>query len=312
MKLIKKRINSISSLTILENNEKIIIALKDATRFKEKLIDLGFSENLEEGERILPKVVNPTTERNAEIFYVSDKTSPKEEYLQTVWWTRQEWAGRNITREVSSYVYIPRRRYPRIEFEPYGVELTLKYDINNNLMVTTDVLNLQDKSTKFILNTFNIFFTNFGECDILVDDFDDLLLHRDIKYLNWELLPKGNIPWEVIKKKIGHYKKKYSETKKHILFDKSNYIIQFDPDLIAFGKAGFNGYIVFGFSDINLFVLESIYYGNATYILTNDWENLTKLTKAELINENLVQYRLIHNENWKQEFSKIIKTKLQK
>lgn len=116
MKIKKKRMNSISCLDGLNNTEKIILALKDATRFKEKLISIGFSENLEEGERVLPEIVNPTTARNAEIFYIPDKTKPKEEYWQTVWWTRKEWAGRNQTNEVSSYVYIPRKRYPRIEF----------------------------------------------------------------------------------------------------------------------------------------------------------------------------------------------------
>lgn len=177
-------------------------------------------------------------------------------------------------------------------------------------MVITDALDFKDVNEKSLINTFNIFFTIFGECDILVDDFNDLILDRDIKYLNWELLPQGKVPWEVIEKQFKHLKRFYSRTKKQILIDKSKYIKSFNPDLIAYGKAGFNGYVVFGFSEINLFILESIYYGNATYIFTNNWENLTKLTKAELINENLFEYRLIHNESWEREFDIIIKNKL--
>lgn len=42
--------------------------------------------------------------RNAEPFYIKDKTKPKEQYSQILWWTRHEWAGRGETREVTDFV----------------------------------------------------------------------------------------------------------------------------------------------------------------------------------------------------------------
>ena len=128
MILKKKRINKLSSLSWLEKGQKVVFALQNAIRFKEKLMELGFSTDLNEGETILPAAINPATMRNAEKFYVPDKSRPKEKYYQTLWWTRHEWAGRGETREVSEYVDIPRERYPQIEYQPYSVELSIKYD----------------------------------------------------------------------------------------------------------------------------------------------------------------------------------------
>lgn len=84
MILKKKRINKLSCLSWVEKGQKVIIALYDAVRFKEKLIELGFSMELKEGEKILPNIINPATARNAEKFYVVDKTQPKEKILPNV------------------------------------------------------------------------------------------------------------------------------------------------------------------------------------------------------------------------------------
>ena len=56
----KKRINSLSCLSHVEEGKNLVMALRDATRFKNVLLKLGFSENLTEGERILPSMLNPT------------------------------------------------------------------------------------------------------------------------------------------------------------------------------------------------------------------------------------------------------------
>lgn len=83
-----------------------------------------------------------------------------------------------------------------------------------------------------------------------------------------------------------------------------NLINECNPDFIAYGRSGFRGYIVFGFCKKNLFILESIFPNNATYIFESDWEGLSKLTKSEILNHNLQKGRLIHNANWPTEFEK--------
>jgi hypothetical protein len=38
---------------------------------------------------------------------------------------------------------------------------------------------------------------------------------------------------------------------------------EFQPEVVAVGRAGFAGYLAFGYGEI--YVMESLYYGNATY-----------------------------------------------
>lgn len=203
----KKRINSLSCLSHVEEGKNLVMALRDATRFKNVLLKLGFSENLTEGERILPSMLNPTMKRNAEPFYIKDKTKPKEQYSQILWWTRHEWAGRGETREVTDFVSIPRERYARIEFEPYNVELFLKYDEQGQLMVMTDPISYCQDNEKLLINTINIFLTNFEECEVLTENFENVMPTRIIR-LNWEVLPSGDYPWERMQDDLKKYLKR--------------------------------------------------------------------------------------------------------
>ena len=53
-----------------------------------------------------------------------------------------------------------------------------------------------------------------------------------------------------------------------------------------------------GFKEKNIYTLESLYYGNATYIFDERWEELSKKTKAEILNEKLQTDRVIHRKSW--------------
>lgn len=304
----KKRINRLTCLEWLDEGQKIVLALRDAIRFKEKLVELGFTDKLEEGERILPQILNPTTARNAEKFYKPDKTKPKEKYYQTLWWTRNEWAGRGETREISEFVDIPRERYPQIEYEPYSVELILKYDESGQLMVITDLIEYKSKNYKLILNSINIFLTNFEECEILTDELDALTPVKTI-YLNWEVLPQGEYPWGKMEKDLEKISEGNSKTNRKMMFDKCQYINGFSPDFRAYGKSGFRGYVIFGFKQKNLYVLESVYSNNATYVFADNWQELSRLTKAQILNGGLQNARLIHRENWKDDIKILLEEK---
>ena len=305
MNLRKKRVNTLSCMSWVKQGKKVIIALCDAISYKEKLMEIGFSSDLQDGETILPAAINPATKRNAEKFYVADKTKPKEKYYQTLWWTRKEWAGRGETREVSDFVLIPRERYSRTEYAPYSVELSLKYGKEGMLNVVTEPIEFCEQNEKKLINTINIFLTIFGECDILTDGYQKLIPTK-VKRLNWEVLPKGRHPWERVKKNLEKICKHRGKTAKKLLFDKSEYIESFQPDFLAYGKSGFRGYVIFGFEEKNIYVLESVYPDNATYVFGQNWEYLSKLTKAEILNGKLQDARLIHNSNWKKDIDELL------
>lgn len=74
---------------------------------------------------------------------------------------------------------------------------------------------------------------------------------------------------------------------------------KYNPDFHAMGKSGYRGYVIFGFTKLNLYIFETAEYGNATYVFEGDWETLSQMTKAEIIAGNLHKYRFIHQEGWK-------------
>ncbi len=304
----KKRINKLSSLNHIKQGEKIVIVLRDAMRFKEVLLKLGFSDELRDGEKILPLAINPATARNAEKFYVKDKTKPMEVFFQTLWWTRQQWAGRGETTQVTDYVSIQRERYPRIEYAPYSIELFLKYDELGQLMIVTDTIEYGINNEKLILNTINIFLTIFHECEVLTEDLENLMPVQVIR-LNWEVLPKGECPWSKMKEEIEYLSENRGKTAKQMMLDKCEYINTFGPDFRAYGKSGFSGYVIFGFENHNLYILESVYPDNATYVFGKQWEELSKLSKAEILNGNLQEVRLIHRDNWQQSIMELLEVK---
>lgn len=81
---------------------------------------------------------------------------------------------------------------------------------------------------------------------------------------------------------------------------------RYQPKFVAIGRAGFRGYVIFGFPEKNLYVLESAYIGNATYVFAENWEELSKRTKAEILSESLQLRRIIHRDGWDSEIDRLL------
>ena len=84
--------------------------------------------------------------------------------------------------------------------------------------------------------------------------------------------------------------------------------MRINPKNIIKGTSGFQRYFGALFTK-NLVVFENISYGNAIYVMYNDWETLSK--KAGW-NKSLSYERKIHNKNWKRILYKLLNSKLEK
>jgi len=56
-------------------------------------------------------------------------------------------------------------------------------------------------------------------------------------------------------------------------------ITNHEPTQLVKGKARWDGYIVFCFPDQDIYILEHLNYGNATYVFGEDWEKYANLIK---------------------------------
>lgn len=270
-----------------------------------KLNTFGFSEDDIIGTTKLPSAYNSYAQKNAEQFFTVNKNLPKETFYQTLYWTRHQWAGRGKTIEITEYVDIPRKRYHRDYYSPYSVEFTFSKDQKGITLISEPIENTPNNEEK-ILNTINMVLALFGECE-LTSDTDPLLPKRPkITRVNWEILPKGKYPWDKIKDSIETISRKYNKSNREMMLRNCKYINEQQPDFIAYGTAGFKGYMIFGFTERNLYVLESMFPNNATYVFEGDWEYLSKLSKAEILSEKLHKARIIHTSKWVENFNEIM------
>ena len=54
------------------------------------------------------------------------------------------------------------------------------------------------------------------------------------------------------------------------------------------------------------YILESVFPNNATYVLQDNWEKISQLSKAEILSQNLHKARIVHSESWKKNFDALM------
>ena len=300
----RKRINKIGKYLPNDWGKALKIILQDPSRFMDKCFEIGLSRELCEGEQVVPKVINFATRVNAEGYFIVHKDLPMETRYRQHYWTRHEWAGRGETREVTEYVDVPYQCYPRTFIPPYLTELIVENNGNVKALSTDEMLFSIENEDR-IKRSINLFLSVFGECEILVEPYNQQTTIPTMS-LNWEILPPGDYPWQKIKELLDDKLKDKPVTHKKLMEDNIRSIFEYNPDFKAFGSAGFLGYVVFGFAQKDTYVLESSIPDNATYVFGSNWEDLTKQTKSLIINQQLGKARIIHNEKWKKNIVEIL------
>ncbi|MFF2015726.1 hypothetical protein [Paenibacillus sp. NPDC058177] len=144
----------------------------------------------------------------------------------------------------------------------------------------------------------NLLQENTGVCNILEADAtnDDYL---NTLYVNWEILPPGELN---IERNINFLISKFRNPTKEIqeiIADRINFFESLNPIQYIVGESKFSQYIGAMIKE-DLVLLENVRYGNAIYILFENWKELSKLSKTELLNSNHRNFvRITHRGNWK-------------
>lgn len=305
MKINQKRIRNLERhLPETFQNRRINIGLTDLQKFDAKLIAIGFTTDLNIGETVLPSVVGPVTRFNAEGKNIIRRDLPKETVYRQIEW---HWTERHGDREVeqSDFRYVHYERYPRDFVPPPSVELQIVADSQDNKLLAAGAFDYAAMNHQAIIHSINVVLEIFGECEILTENLQPIA-PLAARRLNWEILPSGKHPWERIKKSVAPIVERAKKGNQGVILRRLEFMHRALPELRAQGRGGFNGYIVFGFPRKNLFVLESLYYGNATYVFRENWESLSQLTKAEILSGNLQAARIIHQPGWEKEVRRLL------
>lgn len=291
MKIQGKRIRNIEKyIADIRDSESFRIALLNLGDFERKVQDAGFND-LESGVQILPQIVGAKSKFNAEGGFIVHRDREKERvYRESV---IKDWHGNYHTVDIGYF------RYPRTAIPPPSVELVVRENNQNELLIVSPQFVKEPANYDDILHVINLFLELFGECDTVGDDNNVIInMNAPLRRVNWTVLPRGEYPWEKLRENVDVLIERVRENYRPIIRQRFQTITANNPNFVAIGRAGFNGYVIFGFPDREFFILESIFHNNATYVLGDDWEELSQLTKAELIAEDLYLQRFEHRANW--------------
>jgi hypothetical protein len=278
------------------SGKKIYVGVNADGLSKPIIESAGLSFPLVEGESILPPIVGPATRFNAKGRELLLREKPKEDRYRDVEFTRMEFHG-DDRREVTDCIWIHYQRYQRQLILPPSVEIVVRNNKGTKFILSGPFLYGDPEQEVLLLAALNVYLEMFGFCN-LFDDAEKAISIPKIVKLNWELLPKGKMPWEKLREKISEYSESQRAKSKAAAMNRFEQINNLEPDFVAVGRGGFKGYVVFGFSKKSIYVLESQNVNNAVYVFGNDWKTLSQLSKAEILESSLQEARIIHGPTW--------------
>ncbi|MFG1592475.1 hypothetical protein [Halobacteriovorax sp. CON-3] len=205
-----------------------------------------------------------------------------------------------------------REVYPRDVYAPtnYSIKIRLlnvedgdqksyilKFKIDANFMIGE--LDFE----KYLLSAINVLQENVGVSDVFeLNASDDEYLKEE--YLNWEIFPAGTKE-EIFKSLLTGNKKTKSYMGDRVN-DRYETLAALKPDSYIRGTNGFGSYFGALFDD-DLVVFENVTYGNALYIIKDDWKKLSKLSRTELMKKYKGKFeRIVHSKSWKKDLKETI------
>lgn len=307
MRIQKKRIVRLAPHLpgVQVGTELLLVApLKDVAI--ERLGQVGFSASLSAGEKVLPAILGPVSRFNAEGSFIRHRDKPKETFYRQREHHYKQWHGRDRV-DATKIVAARYQRYPRTPIAPYAVELSLVELPDGSIAVaTSETITLDLQHPKKLLHSINLMLELFGFCDVV----DKHLVPTGVVptiSLNWQVLPPGEMPWVVLEPSLRRVLAHQKERTRPVVEHRLKEINRYRPKFVAVGHGGFTGYIVFGFPESNLYILECTRYGNATYIFENNWKEISRLTKAEILSNDYHKARIIHQSHWERSIRALLR-----
>lgn len=299
----KKKIRSINPyIRLIPDSKDVYAGVVNPSAAK--LQRIGFSASLQDGETILPRPVGKVTSYNANGMRVKHTNMPMETAYRTVEWHWTELHGRTRV-EQSDFRDVPYKRYPRTHKPAPSLQLSLFTNTDGQRVVLAELTKDWRNNEAALVHATNVMLEIFGESTFF-DDKREQIIKAPVTYLNWKILPKGNHPFPALKKQLEDALRYVKTGNRSFVDHRLERINSYEPEFTAVGQGGFTGYVIFGFPKKGIYVLESILYGNATYVLGDDWEKLSKLSKAEILNDDLHKDRIVHLRNWFEKIRKLL------
>lgn len=254
---------------------------------------------------ILPNPVRSVSRANVRGRYVRKEPEEKVTIRRHIEYTRRR-DGVHVSFDRNFYVY---KKVLQHQFE---IKFVLKTNMHGQKLVICEELlhNSDDHNMKMknkhianlfceIFETFEIYDTDLNPAIHFNTRFDEVIL------------PSGRLEDQTNFDDIIRLGDRFArnEDESRAFQERLKVLQEYKPDIRGKGPKGFFGYLVFGFTDLDIIVLETIYSGNATYIFTTEnFENKIISNKQEVLRRELHLQRIYHDDNWERKIRDFMNT----
>lgn len=218
---------------------------------------------------------------------------------------RNGWTMRSWTKEV----------YQHQIFEPQGmmIEPTILEDRGGDQIVVKFALSplLYRAMPEFdlmLLWSINVLQENTGAAGVFAADAsaDD---YKATIRLDWQIFPPGSAD-EVVARIAGTARPGNApDFEKHVL-DRVRLFESFNPTNYIQGQGGFGSYFGAQFAD-DLVVFENLKYGNAVYLLYQNWDEISRRSRLDLLRDQDAHFdRVVHTPGWEDRLTALLHDKL--
>jgi hypothetical protein len=152
----------------------------------------------------------------------------------------------------------------------------------------------EDFEEDFLYNL-NLLQENVGTADVFASNTSHTEFEVTI-HVDWELLPPGNLD-EIVRRMLDG-KRPVSEQQRTQIRERLAVLGKLNPRRYIAGTSEFLRYFGAQFED-NFVVFENITYGNAMYVMYEDWEALSKRSRIDLLKGPRDGFdRVVHTDGW--------------
>lgn len=210
---------------------------------------------------------------------------------------------------------VTKQVYPSIKIAPREWDITVDNVTDEighangvyTLKLAVDVIldkNEHNFSTD-LLFAINLLQENFGICDV----FDSGASNADFlqtRFVAWEIFPPGTR--DIVQEMSGTFRRVNPELQREIQ-QRVDFINGLNPIQMIMGRGLNSRYFGAKFSD-NLVVFENAMYGNAIYVLFENWQQLSRLSRIEILQRpNAGFLRIPHRRGWEDDLRRVIAAK---
>lgn len=170
------------------------------------------------------------------------------------------------------------------------------------MTVNQPLLRTQSGFENELLFMLNLLQENCGEVDVFSESASTGDIIATLS-LDWDVFPPGKNDDIVGRLTSG---RQLSSSKAGIVADRVKLFALLKPQAYLKGRGAFGNYIGARYAD-DLVVFENMDYGNALYVLYDDWADVSKRSRLDLIRGTDANFdRLVHTIGWEKAFGKIM------